>query len=93
MKIFIALASALSLLAAVPAQASCTPEEATAKAEQLAAKVNELTQSDPEKAAEINEELKRMKVERTAEELESECAAYDKRLQELEEAEKKAAED
>lgn len=85
MKALIGLSAAAALLASLPSFA-CTPEEATAKAEQLAAKVNALTESDPDKAAEIHEEIRQMQLRRTADSLPNECAAYDRRMQELERA-------
>lgn len=81
---------AAALLASQPALAECTTDQINVKAEQLAERVNQLTENDPERAAEINEELREMEVKRTADELGDECQAYDRRLQHVEEAEKKA---
>ena len=78
------------LLASQPAFAQCTPEMVTAKAEELAERVNQLTERDPERAAEINEQLREMQVKRTADELGDECQAYERRLQHIEQAEKDA---
>lgn len=81
---------AAALLASQGAYATCTPEEVTAKAEQLAERVNQLTQSDPQRAKEINEEIRQMEAKRTADQLGDECEAYDKRLQQIEQAESQA---
>lgn len=81
---------AAALLASQPVFAECTTDQVDAKAKELAQRVNQLTESDPERAAEINEELREMEVKQTAEQLGDECQAYDKRLQHVEEAEKKA---
>jgi cell division protein FtsL len=81
---------AAALLASQPVFAECTTDQINAKAKQLAERVNQLTESDPERAAEINEELRDMEVKQTAEQLGDECEAYDKRLQHVEEAEKEA---
>jgi hypothetical protein len=82
---------AFAVLASQPVFADqCTTDQITAKAEELADRVNELTESDPKRAAEINEELRDMEVKQTAEQLGSECEAYDKRLEHVEQAEKEA---
>lgn len=81
----------LALLASQPVFADqCTTDEIEAKARQLADRVNELTQNDPKRAQEINEELREMEVKQTAEQLGNECEAYDMRLKHVEEAEKEA---
>lgn len=63
---------------------ACTTEEATAKAEQLAAKVAEITQQDPQRAAQLREELKDIGPKTSSKELQDECLTYDQRLRELE---------
>ncbi len=78
------------LLASQPVFAQCTTDQVNAKAEELAERVNQLTENNPKRAAEINEELKEMEVKRTAEQLGDECEAYDKRLKQVEQAEKHA---
>jgi len=81
----------LALLASQPVFADqCTTDEINAKAKQLADRVNELTESSPERAAEINQELRDMEVKQTAEQLGSECEAYEKRIEHVEQAEKEA---
>ncbi|WP_029404738.1 hypothetical protein [Stutzerimonas stutzeri] len=81
----------LALLASQPVFAEqCTTDEIHAKAKQLADRVNELTESNPKRAAEINEELRDMEVKQTAEQLGSECEAYEKRIEHVEQAEKEA---
>ncbi|MBE7374804.1 hypothetical protein [Pseudomonas lopnurensis] len=79
-----------ALLASPAVHADCTPDEINAKAEQLAERVNQLTQSDPQRAEEINEEIRQMEAKRSADQLGDECEAYDKRLKQIEEAEKQA---
>ncbi|NWA89965.1 hypothetical protein HX807_15235 [Pseudomonas sp. D8002] len=85
MKTLLNMTVAATLLAALPAWA-CTPEEATVKREQLAKKVTELTQQNPEKAKEINEELQNMKLETASADLPDKCQLIDQRLTELKEA-------
>lgn len=81
----------LALLASQPVFAnSCTSDEVQLKAKELADRVNELTESNPKRAQEINEELRDMEVKQTAEQLGNECEAYDKRLKHVEQAEKEA---
>lgn len=70
--------------------AACTTDEVDAKARELAERVNALTESDPKRAAEINEELRDMEIKRTADQLGDECETYDKRLEHVEQAEKQA---
>jgi hypothetical protein len=90
MRSLICLTASAALFAATPVFAECTAEQATAKAEQLARKVSAITQSDPQKAKEINDELKAMKLRNTTEGMPDECATYDRRLKEFDEAERKA---
>lgn len=87
-KPFIALA--ISLLASQAVFAQCTPDEVDAKARELAERVNQLTENNPERAREINEEIRQMDAKRTADQLGDECEAYERRLQQIEEAEKRA---
>ena len=68
---------------------ACTPEEATAKREQLAQEVARLTQQNPQKAKEINDELQGMKLDTASKDLPDKCQLIDKRLQELDQASKK----
>ena len=84
------IALAISLLASQAAFAQCTPDEVDAKARELAERVNQLTENDPERAREINEEIRQMDAKRTADQLGDECEAYERRLQQIEEAEKRA---
>jgi hypothetical protein len=86
MKTLLGLSAVIVMLCHAPVYASCTPEEATAKAEQLAAKITEITQSDPARAAELREELKDIRPQTSSEQLDNDCEAYDRRLQELEDA-------
>ncbi|WP_053146336.1 hypothetical protein [Pseudomonas sp. P97.38] len=89
MKTFLKLTLATTLACALPAWA-CTPEEATAKREQLAQEVTRLTQQNPAKAKEINDELQAMDLETASKDLPDKCQLIDKRLQELKEAQQKA---
>ncbi len=74
----------------MPAWATCTPEEATAKREQLAQEVTKLTEQNPAKAKEINDELQAMDLETASKDVPDKCQLIDKRLEELKNAEKKA---
>ncbi|MEK1942125.1 MAG: hypothetical protein AAAB16_17290 [Pseudomonas sp.] len=90
MKTLLSLTAALTLLTAVPAWASCTPEEAEQKAQQLAAKVQQLTEQNPQKAKEINDELQAMDLKTKSADKASHCDIYDKRIKELETAKDKS---
>jgi cell division protein FtsL len=79
-----------ALLASPAVHAACTTDEVNAKAEQLAQRINQLTESNPQRAKEINEEIRQMEAKRTADQLGDECEAYDKRLKQIEEAEREA---
>ncbi|MDO7903292.1 hypothetical protein ACE1YR_20430 [Pseudomonas sp. K1(2024)] len=78
-----------SLSCALPAWA-CTPDEATQKREELAGLVTQLTEQNPQKAKEINEELQGMELGTASKDLPDKCQLIDKRIQELKEAERKA---
>ena len=80
---------AAALACALPAWA-CTPEEATAKREQLAQEVAKLTEQNPTKAKEINDELQKMDLGTASKDLPDKCQLIDQRLKELGSAEKKA---
>ncbi|HKS12018.1 MAG TPA: hypothetical protein VJS90_03165 [Pseudomonas sp.] len=88
MKPLLPLALAASLFCALPAWA-CTLEEATQKREDLAKLVTQLTEQNPQKAKEINEELQGMKLDSASKDLPDKCQLIDRRLQELKAAEKK----
>lgn len=90
MKTLMKLTLAATLTCALPAWATCTPEEATAKREQLAKEVTKLTEQNPAKAKEINDELQAMDLETATKDQPDNCQLIDKRLQELKEAEQKA---
>jgi gamma-glutamyl:cysteine ligase YbdK (ATP-grasp superfamily) len=83
------LAVAAALLTALPAWA-CTPEEATAKREQLATEVTKLTEQNPTKAKEMNDELQKMDLDTESAEFPDKCQLIDARLKELKEAAAKA---
>ncbi|CAI8928757.1 Tol-pal system protein YbgF [Pseudomonas sp. IT-P74] len=82
------LTLAAALTCALPAWA-CTLDEATAKREQLAREVARLTEQNPTKAKEINDELQKMDLGTAAKDLPDKCQLIDQRLKELESAEKK----
>ncbi|MEH6350429.1 MULTISPECIES: hypothetical protein [unclassified Pseudomonas] len=90
MKTLLKLTLAATLTCALPAWATCTPEQATAKREQLANEVTKLTEQNPAKAKEINDELQAMDLETASKDVPDKCQLIDKRLQELKDAEKKA---
>ena len=81
---------AAALLASPGAYAACSAADVEASAERLAERVAQLTENDPERAAEINKQLQEMETKRTADELGDECQAYERRLQHIEQAEKEA---
>jgi len=89
MKTLLTLTLTASFACALPAWA-CTPEEATAKGEQLAKEVTKLTQQNPAKAKEINDELQKMDLGTASKDLPDKCQLIDQRLKELGSAEKKA---
>ncbi|KJZ33235.1 hypothetical protein LOY55_07085 [Pseudomonas sp. B21-040] len=89
MKTLLTLTFATTLACALPVWA-CTPEEATAKREQLAQEVARLTEQNPAKAKEINDELQKMDLGTAAKDLPDKCQLIDQRLKELQTADKKA---
>lgn len=88
MKTLMSITAAAALLFAVPTWA-CTLEEATQKREELAKEVSKLTEQNPQKAKEINEELQGMKLGTESKDLPDKCQLIDKRMQELKAVEKK----
>lgn len=89
MKALLKVTLATTLACALPVWA-CTPEEATAKREQLAQEVAKLTEQNPKKAKEINDELQKMDLGTASADLPDKCQLIDQRLKELEAADKKA---
>ena len=89
MKTLMNLAIVATLAAALPAWA-CTPDEATTKREQLAQEVTRLTEQNPTKAKEINDELQKMDLDTQSAEFPDKCQLIDARLKELKEAAAKA---
>ncbi|CAN2973938.1 MULTISPECIES: hypothetical protein [Pseudomonas] len=85
MKTLLKLTLAATLLSALPAWA-CTPEEATAKREELAQEVSKLTEQNPNKAKEMNDELQKMDLDTESAEFPDKCQLIDARLKELREA-------
>ena len=88
MKPLLPLTCAIALSCALPAWA-CTPEEATQKREELAGLVTQLTEQNPQKAKEINDELQGMDLETASKDLPDKCQLIDKRIKELKDAEAK----
>ncbi|VVO05717.1 hypothetical protein [Pseudomonas fluorescens] len=89
MKTLLKMNLAASLICALPAWA-CTPDEALVKREQLAKEVAKLTEQNPAKAKEINDELQKMDLGTASKDLPDKCQLIDKRLEELKTAEVKA---
>lgn len=89
MKALLGFTAASALLASLSSFA-CTEDDISLKARELAVNVHTLTASDPQKAQEIYREVRRMQPEERAEALPDECAAYEQRSLELEEATAKA---
>ncbi|URM30239.1 hypothetical protein LLY42_12145 [Pseudomonas frederiksbergensis] len=89
MKPLMTLTLAATLTCALPVWA-CPPDEATAKREQLAKEVAKITEQNPAKAKEINDELQKMDLETASKDLPDKCQLIDQRLKELQSAEKKA---
>ncbi|VVP43798.1 hypothetical protein PS850_05045 [Pseudomonas fluorescens] len=89
MKTLLKITFAATLACALPVFA-CTPEEATAKREQLAREITKLTEQNPTKAKEINDELQKMDLGTASKDLPDKCQLIDQRLKELGTAEKKA---
>ena len=85
MKTLMKLTLAATLLSALPAWA-CTPEEATAKREELAQEVSKLTEQNPNKAKEMNDELQKMDLDTESAKFPDKCQLIDARLKELREA-------
>ncbi|TDV70251.1 hypothetical protein [Pseudomonas sp. LP_7_YM] len=85
MKTLISITAALTLLAAAPVWA-CTPEVAEAKRQQLARQVQSLTQQNPAKAKELNQEIKDMQLETAARDVPDKCQLIDQRIKEMDEA-------
>ena len=85
MKTLLKLTLAATLLSALPAWA-CTPEEATAKREELAQEVSKLTEQNPNKAKEMNDQLQKMDLDTESAEFPDKCQLIDARLKELREA-------
>jgi hypothetical protein len=89
MKTLLKLTLAAALACALPVWA-CTPEEATTKREQLAKEVAKLTEQNPKKAKEINDELQKMDLGTASADLPDKCQLIDQRMKELKTADKKA---
>ena len=89
MKTLMSITAAATLLLALPTWA-CTLEEATQKREELAKEVSKLTEQNPQKAKEINDELQGMDLGTASKDLPDKCQLIDQRIKELKQAEKKA---
>jgi len=88
MKTLMNITAALALLVATSLWA-CTPEEAQNKREQLAQEVQKLTQQNPAKAKELNQEIKDMQLETAAKDVPDKCQLIDQRMKEMDEAAQK----
>ncbi|WP_409295932.1 hypothetical protein [Pseudomonas sp. KCJK8670] len=89
MKPLLRIVCATALFCSLPAWA-CTPEEATQKREEPAGLVSRLTEQNPQKAKEINDELQGMDLGTASKDLPDKCQLIDKRIKELKEAQNKA---
>jgi len=89
MKPLLPITCVIALSCALPAWA-CTPEEATQKREELAGLVTQLTEQNPQKAKEINDELQGMDLGTASKDLPDKRQLIDQRIKELKTAEKKA---
>ncbi|RON16686.1 hypothetical protein [Pseudomonas frederiksbergensis] len=89
MKTLLKLTLAATLACALPVWA-CPPEEATAKREQLAKEIAKITEQNPAKAKEINDELQKMDLDTASKDFPDKCQLIDQRIKELESAEMKA---
>ena len=85
MKTLMKLTLAATLISALPAW-GCTPEEATTKREELAQDVTKLTEQNPTKAKEMNDQLQKMDLDTESAEFPDKCQLIDARLKELREA-------
>ncbi|WP_421682025.1 hypothetical protein [Stutzerimonas urumqiensis] len=84
------LASTLSYGAETSATQDCTSDEVDRMAQLLADRVKEISKSQPERAAELNEEMRQQDIKRTQETLGNECEAYRQRIEDIERLEKTA---
>jgi ribosomal protein L22 len=82
MKTLLSITAAATLFLSLPSW-TCDLEEATEKREQLAKQVQQLTAQNPEKAKEINDGLRGMKLDLASKDLPDKCQLIEKRLQEL----------
>ena len=85
MKTLMKLTLAATLISALPAW-GCTPEEATTKREELAKEVTKLTEQNPTKTKEMNDQLQKMDLDTESAEFPDKCQLIDARLKELREA-------
>ncbi|MDH1550607.1 MULTISPECIES: hypothetical protein [Pseudomonas] len=89
MKPLLPIVCSTALTCALPTWA-CTPEEASQKREELAGLVTQLTEQNPQKAKEINEELQGMDLGTASKDLPDKCQLIDQRIKELKVAEQNA---
>ncbi|MCY1188605.1 hypothetical protein D3C76_358830 [compost metagenome] len=82
MKKLLSITAAFTLFLSLPSWA-CDLEEATEKREQLAKQVQKLIALNPEKAKEINDGLRGMKLDFATKDLPVKCLLFDQRLDEL----------
>ncbi len=82
MKPLFALASACALLVATPVFA-CSEAEAEKMGKEVATKVASITQKNPQRARELNEQLRQRQEARSEQNRPSDCDAYAQMLKEL----------
>ncbi|HGK6889493.1 hypothetical protein [Pseudomonas aeruginosa] len=82
MKPLFALASASALLVATPVFA-CSEAEAEKMGKEVATKVASITQKNPQRARELNEQLRQRQEARSEQNRPSDCDAYAQMLKEL----------
>lgn len=77
--------AALLGTATLSAQAAvCTPEEALKRAEVAAVTINRIADGNPEKAAQLHEQLKALQAREPTRSDHGACEAYDRIIEELE---------
>jgi hypothetical protein len=89
MKALLSLTAALTLVCSVPAWADCSAEEAVQKRGELAQEVKKDTRQSPQKAKEINKEMKGMDLKTDAKDETDPCQRVDQRVKEVDKATKK----
>ncbi|WP_028240583.1 hypothetical protein [Stutzerimonas azotifigens] len=88
--VLVAMSAGAYAQAPTSANEDCTTDVVERKAQELADRVSEISKSDPDRAAKLNEEIRQMNVKRTQRRLGNECEAYDQRIRDLEQAEQQS---